>query len=158
MIALVVCAAPPALRIRELIDLLMGEGWSVCVTATPTAASWIDLDALAYQTGHPIRVNWRLPGESEPHPTADVAVVAPATFNVMNKWAHGINDTPALGVLNQSLGAGLPVYAFPNVKAELAGHPAYATSIERLSHAGTIIVDLDADLDWRVVTRTVAFA
>jgi phosphopantothenoylcysteine synthetase/decarboxylase len=152
VLALVVCAAPPALRIGELIDLLMVEGWTVCVTATPTAATWIDRDAVVQQTGYPVRVEWRLPGEPEPHPAADVTVVAPATFNVMNKWALGINDTLALGILNQALGAGLPVYAFPNVKAELAAHPAYEASLRQLAAAGVSVTHLAPDLDWRLVT------
>jgi phosphopantothenoylcysteine decarboxylase len=36
-----------------------------------------------------------------------------ATFNVINNWAQGINDTLALGILNEALGADVPVYAFP---------------------------------------------
>jgi phosphopantothenoylcysteine synthetase/decarboxylase len=158
VLALIVCAAPPALRIGELIALLMDEGWTVCVTATPTAATWIDRDAVAQQTGFPVRVEWRLPGELEPHPAPDAVVVAPATFNVMNKWALGINDTPALGILNQALGAGLPVYAFPNIKAELAAHPAYETSLRQLDVAGASITHLGPELDWRFVASRVSAA
>jgi hypothetical protein len=46
----VVSAAPPVLWIEELVVALNASGWSVCVIATPTAASWIDLDALATAT------------------------------------------------------------------------------------------------------------
>jgi flavoprotein len=35
-------------------------------------------------------------------------VVAPATFNTINKWAQGISDTLALGLLNEATGLGLP--------------------------------------------------
>lgn len=153
VLALVVSAAPPVLRIGELIDLLLADGWTVCVTATPTAATWIDLDVLARQTGYPVRVDWRLPGDPEPHPAADATVVVPATFNVINKWALGINDTLALGILNQALGSGLPVYAFPNVKAELGAHPAYKTSLRQLSAVGVIVNSLDLDENWRRVAR-----
>ncbi|MEV4827731.1 flavoprotein [Micromonospora sp. NPDC049257] len=148
VLALIVAAAPPALRIAELIDLLISGGWTVCVTATPTAATWIDREALARQTGYPVRVEWRQPGDPEPHPAADVVVVAPATFNLMNKWALGLNDNVALGILNQALGAGLPIYAFPNVKPELAAHPAYAASLQKLADAGTHITALTQDATW----------
>ncbi|TDC47817.1 flavoprotein [Micromonospora sp. KC207] len=148
VLALVVSAAPPVLRISELIDLLMSDGWTVCVTATPTAATWIDRGAVAQQTGYPVRVEWRQPGAPEPHPAADVVVVAPATFNVINKWALGINDNVALGILNQALGTGLPTYAFPNVKPELAAHPAYAASLQRLVDAGAHITPLTQDKGW----------
>ncbi|MET8322908.1 flavoprotein [Micromonospora sp. NPDC005189] len=155
VLALVVSAAPPVLRIGELIDLLIADGWTVCVTATPTAATWIDLDALARQTGYPVRVQWRLPGEPDPHPAAEVVVVAPATFNLINKWALGINDTLALGNLNQALGAGLPIYAFPNLKDHLAGHPAYGPNLRQLGTTGVVVTPLNAGMDWKMVARLI---
>ncbi|TCB90996.1 flavoprotein [Micromonospora zingiberis] len=151
VLALVVCAAPPVLRIGELVDLLQADGWTVCVTATPTAATWIERQALEQQTGYPVRVQWRKPGEPEPHPSADAVVVVPATFNVINKWAQGINDTLALGILNETLGAGIPVYAFPNVKAQLASHPSYERHLRILQDAGVALAPLPAALDWRSV-------
>lgn len=151
VLALVVCAAPPVLRIGELIELLQEDGWTVCLTATPTAATWIDREALARQTGYPVRVEWRLPGDPEPHPPAAAVAVVPATFNVINKWAQGINDTLALGILNEALGAGIPVYAFPNVKAQLAAHPSYDRHLRLLREAGVTALPLAAKLDWRTV-------
>lgn len=151
VLALVVCAAPPVLRIGELIELLQEDGWTVCVTATPTAATWIDREALAEQTGYPVRVEWRRPGDPEPHPPAAAVAVVPATFNVINKWAQGINDTLALGILNEALGAGIPVCAFPNVKAQLAAHPNYDQHLRLLSDAGVIAAPLPAELDWSMV-------
>jgi len=34
--------------------------------------------------------------------------VAPATFNTVNKWAAGISDTLALGILCEAYGMGIP--------------------------------------------------
>ncbi|MDM4722657.1 flavoprotein [Micromonospora sp. WMMA1363] len=154
VLALLVCAAPPVLRIGDLIDLLLADGWTVCLTATPTAATWIDREALAEQTSYPVRVDWRKPGEPEPHPPATAVAVVPATFNVINKWAQGINDTLALGILNEALGAGVPLYAFPNVKDQLAAHPSYDPHLRLLQDAGVIVAALPAELDWHgVVTR-----
>lgn len=151
VLALVACAAPPVLRIGELIELLQEDGWTVCLTATPTAATWIDREALARQTGYPVRVDWRMPGEPEPHPPADVVAVVPATFNVINKWALGINDTLALGILNEALGADIPVYAFPNIKAELATHPSYDRHLRQLREADVALVPLPKQADWEKV-------
>jgi phosphopantothenoylcysteine decarboxylase len=151
LLALVVCAAPPVLRIGELIGLLQEDGWTVCLTATPTAAAWIDQQALGQQTGYPVRVEWRMPGEPELHPPATAVAVAPATFNIINKWAQGINDTVALGILNEALGAGIPVYAFPNVKAQLATHPSYDQHLQVLREAGVIVTPMVAELTWRTV-------
>lgn len=153
VLALVVCAAPPVLRVGELIELLQGDGWTVCLTATPTAATWIDREALARQTGYPVRAEWRMPGEPEPHPPADAVAVVPATFNVINKWALGINDTLALGILNEVLGAGIPIYLFPNVKARLAAHPSFVRHLRLLEHAGVIASPLSADLEWAMVAH-----
>ncbi|GHJ56360.1 hypothetical protein Nm8I071_56670 [Nonomuraea sp. TT08I-71] len=151
VLALVACAAPPVLRIGELIELLQEDGWTVCLTATPTAATWIDREALAQLTGYPVRVEWRKPGEPEPHPPADIVAVVPATFNVINKWAQGINDTMALGILNEALGAGIPVYVLPNVKAQLAAHPSYGRNLRLLCNHGVIALPLPAELDWRAI-------
>jgi hypothetical protein len=40
-------------------------------------------------------------------------VVAPATVNTINKWAAGIADTLALGLLVEAYGKGLPIVALP---------------------------------------------
>ncbi|MEU5943753.1 flavoprotein [Micromonospora sp. NPDC047548] len=140
---LVVCAAPPAQRIGELVELLMEDAWTVCVIATPTAAAWLDRAALEEQTGYPVRVEWRMPGDPEPHPAADVLLVLPVTFNTVNKWATGASDTLALGILNEALGAGLPIHAFPRVKPALAAHPAYAAHLRLLREAGVLVHDGD---------------
>ncbi|MEU4337173.1 flavoprotein [Micromonospora lupini] len=138
---LVVCAAGPAEHIDELVDLLIADGWRVCMIASPTAATWLDRAALQEKTGYLVRVEWRMPGDPEPHPPADVVVAAPVTFNTVTKWALGINDTLALGVLNESLGAGLPILAFPHVKAELAAHPAYLGHLALLRAGGVVVAD-----------------
>ncbi|MEU1886110.1 flavoprotein [Micromonospora sp. WMMD987] len=140
---LVACAAPPVERIGELVDLLMADGWTVCLIATPVAASWLDRAALQEKTGYPVRVEWRMPGDPEPHPAADLLLVVPVTFNTVNKWAVGASDTLALGILNEAVGAGLPVHAFPRVKATLAAHPAYAGHVRLLREAGVTFHDSD---------------
>lgn len=141
---LVVCAAPPAQHIGELVTLLMGEGWSVCVVPTPQAAGWIDAAALADQTGYPVRHDYRQPGDSRSLPPADAVVVAPATFNTINKWAAGISDNYALGILNESIGVGLPIVAAPYAKSTLAAHPAFSESIKRLANYGVRILANEA--------------
>lgn len=139
---LVVSAAGPAQHVDGLVRLLMADGWTVCLILTPTAATWLDRPALADRTGHPVRVEWRMPGDPEPHPEADAVAAVPATFNVVNKWANGLNDTLALGILNEALGAGVPVHAFPRVGPDLGNHPAYAAHLRLLRDAGVIVTDL----------------
>jgi phosphopantothenoylcysteine decarboxylase len=141
---LVVAAAPPVLRIEELVVALGADGWSVCVIATPTAASWIELDALAARTGCLIQVHARSPRQQESLPRANAVVVAPITFNSINKWAAGTSDTLALGVLNEMLGTEVPIVVAPCVKAVLRTHPAYDESVARLTRAGVSMMDPDA--------------
>jgi phosphopantothenoylcysteine decarboxylase len=140
----VVSAAPPVLWIEELVVALNAKRWSVCVIATPTAASWIDLDALAATTGCLTQVHPRQPREQESLPRADAVVAAPMTFNSINKWAAGSSDTLALGLLNELLCTDVPIVAAPCVKAVLREHPAYAESVARLTSAGVSMLDPDA--------------
>lgn len=140
---LVVCAAPPVLRIEELITSLQADDWNVVVITTPTAATWIDLDLVAANTGCLARVHARPPQQRDSLPRADAVVAAPLTFNSVNKWAAGINDTLALGVLNEMLGTDVPILAVPCVKAVLREHPAYGESIRRLTRCGVSVLAPD---------------
>jgi phosphopantothenoylcysteine synthetase/decarboxylase len=142
---LVVCAAPPARRIGELVTLLRGGGWRVCVVPTPTAAGgWVDLDRLAAQTGYPVRYLPRGPEEPSALPIADALAVVPATFNTINTWAVGVSDTLALGVLNEALGLRLPIVVSPYAKPSLAAHPAFGRSLELLRAHGARLTATEA--------------
>jgi phosphopantothenoylcysteine synthetase/decarboxylase len=142
---LVVCAAPPARQIGELVDLLARHGWRVYVIATPTAAAgWIDTDRLAAQTGFPVRWQHRRPEDPRSLPAADAVAVVPATFNTVNKWAAGISDTFALGILNEALGLRLPIVVSPYVKSTLAAHPAFGRSLATLRESGVRITASEA--------------
>ncbi|MFD5089822.1 flavoprotein [Amycolatopsis thailandensis] len=141
---LVASAAPPVLRLEEFIPRLSADGWTVCVIATLTAASWVDLDALAAATGCVTRVHPRPPRQKEKSlPRADAVLAAPLTFNSVNKWAAGISDSFALGVLNEMLGTEAPIVAAPCVKPALRRHPAYVDSVARLAKAGVTLLDPD---------------
>ena len=105
---LIVCAAPPAREAADTVGLLGAAGWRVCVVATPAALAWIDAAALATTTGHPVRSDFRGPDDPEFAPRGDAVLVAPASFNTVNKWAAGINDTLALGLVNEALGLAYP--------------------------------------------------
>jgi phosphopantothenoylcysteine synthetase/decarboxylase len=157
---LVVCAAPPARRIGELVERTQRLGWRVCVIATPQAASWIDVEGLAGQTGYPVRSNYKHPDDPDVLPRADAIAVVPATFNTINKWAAGISDTFALGVLNEALGLGLPIIVAPYAKAPLAAHPAFARNLDLLRDSGATLTPTEAirpdtpdePFRWSVVT------
>lgn len=100
---------------------------------------FIDAAAIEERTGLPIRSAWRKPGEPRPLPPPDAIAVAPATFNTVNKWAAGVADTLALGILCEAYGLGVPTAALPCVSAAMAAHPAYGESLARLRGMGVLI-------------------
>ncbi|MDX2677947.1 flavoprotein [Streptomyces sp. NY05-11A] len=133
----VVCAAGIAADVGKLITAAQEREWHVGVIATPLAVNgFFDTAAVEAQTGRPIRSAWRRPGDPRPFPEPDAVVVAPATFNTINKWAAGIADTLALGTLCEVSGLGIPIGVLPCVNETLAGHPAYQDSLIRLRGMG----------------------
>ncbi|MFF3201219.1 flavoprotein [Streptomyces sp. NPDC002962] len=133
----VVCAAGIAADVGRLIAAARERQWRVGVIATPHAMNgFFDTAAVEAQTGRPIRSAWRRPGDPRPFPEPDAVLVAPATFNTINKWAAGIADTLALGTLCEVSGLGVPVGVLPCVNETLARHPAYRDSLIRLRGMG----------------------
>lgn len=135
----VVCAAGVAPDVGTLISAAQDRGWGVGVVATPLGLGFIDQAAVEAQTGYPVRSAWRKPGDVRPLPPADAIAVAPATFNTINKWAAGISDTLALGILCEVYGMGIPTAALPYVNSAMAAHPAYGESLSRLRTMGVLI-------------------
>jgi hypothetical protein len=127
----IVCGAGPASEARQLTKLAQQRGWTVQMVATPAALDFLDLPALEAQTSSPIRSHYRKPGEPRSHP-ADAIIVAPATYNTINKWANGISDTYALGILAETTGLGVPTVVLPFVNTALASRQPFRRSIESL--------------------------
>ncbi|QSS91733.1 flavoprotein [Streptomyces sp. M54] len=132
----VVCAAGVARDADVLFAAAQDAGWDVGVVATPQGLGFLDAAAVEARTGYPVRSAWRSPGEPRPFPDPDAIAVAPATFNTVNKWAAGIADTLALGILCEAYGQGVPTAVLPAVNSFLARHPAYAESLARLRAMG----------------------
>ncbi|MFA1543939.1 flavoprotein [Actinomadura monticuli] len=112
----------------------------MCVIATPSGLKFVDADRLAGITGFPVRSEYKQPDEPDVLPPADAFAVAPATFNTVNKWAHGISDTLALGLLNEAVGAGRPIIAAPWPNNALSRHPAFGRSVADLRAWGVTVL------------------
>jgi hypothetical protein len=133
----VVCAAGIAADVGRLITAAQARGWEVGVIATPVAMNgFFDTAGVEARTGRTIRSAWRTPGDPRPFPPPDAVVVAPATFNTINKWAAGLADTLAVATLCESHGLGVPVAVLPCVADALSVHPAYQDSLIRLRGMG----------------------
>ena len=138
----VACGGRPAGRLSDFVSFAQGESWDVCVIVTPDGTKFLDVAPLEQLTGHPVRVHYKHPDEPDVLPPPDALVIAPATFNTINKLANGISNTLALGLLNEAVGLGLPIIAAPWPSAQLARHPAFRRSVTALREWGvTVILD-----------------
>ena len=138
---LIVCGAPSAADTPQLVKEKQAEGWDVCVIATPHGSAWFDAAEVENLTGHQVRQRFRSPASPEFCPRGDSILVAPATFNTVNKWALGISDTLALGLLNEAVGQGIPVSVSLSVNQALGRHPGYHHSLSTLAKLGVVFVD-----------------
>ena len=139
----ITCAARSTepMDIQDLVELAQAALWDVYVIATPQATKFIDIPLLEKLTGHPMQVEYRHPEEDQFLPKANAIIVAPTTFNTLNKWALGIADTLAVGILCEYTGLGLPIVAIPCVPSEsLARHSAFRRSINSLKEDGVYVL------------------
>jgi phosphopantothenoylcysteine synthetase/decarboxylase len=140
----IACGGRPAADLPQFVEQLTAGGWTVCVVATPSGTKFVDAPRLSELTGFPVRSDYKRPEEPDALPPADAFAVAPATFNTVNKWAHGISDTLALGLLNEAVGLQRPIVAAPWPNAALARHPVFVRSIAELRAWGvTVLLDPD---------------
>ena len=117
---IITCATPAARDIGKLVSLAQERGWRVCVIATPSALAFIDKAVLEERTGFPVRHQYKEPGAADALPMADAIIVGGASFNTLNKWALGVSDTLALGLINEGIGLGIPIVALPFLNAAQA--------------------------------------
>ncbi len=137
---LVICAAGPASHVDVMLRLAQDEGWSVYCLATPAAVEhFVDVPAVVELTGHPVRTTYRTP-DDEALPRADAIIVAPATYNTINKWAAGISDNYVLNLLAELTGLGARIVVLPFVNQGLAANGVFVRSIEELRRAGVRVL------------------
>jgi len=137
---LMICGAGPADRIDVMVKLAQAAGWSVHCLATPAAVDYfLDLDALTELTGHPVRTDHQRAGQPG-LPNADAVIVAPATYNTINKWAAGIADTYVLTQLAELTGLGVPIAVLPFVNTALAANRVFHRSVDELRQAGVTVL------------------
>ena len=139
VLSVIVCGAGPASGVGALVKLARERGWTVQVVSTPAALGFLDLAAIEAQTGSPVRSHYGKPGEPRSRP-ADAIIVAPATYNTINKWAQGISDTYALGILAETTALGVPIVVLPFVNSALAARAPFRRSVEELRREGVRIL------------------
>ena len=147
-IYLVVSGASAARCVPDLLKALTEFGLPVYTLLTDSAHQIISPYNLADQQGHqlvssyfnPALLNGREPG---------LTLVAPATFNTLNKISQGIADTLPHSLVAEAIGAGWPIIMVPAMNAYLANHPQAIKSIKTVREWGVTVLDphLEAHLE-----------
>jgi len=122
-----------------LVRLAQERSWAVRAIPTPDALSFVDAATLEAMTGNKVEVSYRSPSDERP-PRPDAVIVAPATFNTINKSALGITDTHALGVIAEAIGRSVPVIMVPWVNAPLAAREPFRRSLAQLRDEGVHVL------------------
>jgi len=129
LLALVVCGAGPASQATKLVASAQKRGWTVQIRITNPAHELVTkefLDATHAQTER-----------GEP----DAIIIAPATFNTINKLSGGISDERHLDFLHPRI-MRVPTVILPFVNKGYADREVYKTSLERLRNEGVSIMEL----------------
>ncbi|MEV4343970.1 flavoprotein [Actinoplanes sp. NPDC049596] len=137
----VVCGGSAAAGVLGLITTAMGRGWTVDVTATQNALEFIDSAAVTRASGRPVRTTYKFAADgTRISPPADALIVAPATFNTINKLALGIADTYALSSVADVIGRGVATVVVPAVNEALAARRPFRRSLDELRAEGVRVL------------------
>ena len=124
-----------------LARLLVDAGADVRVILTHSAERFVGADTFAALTGNPVQTSlWDNPGEVVHVHLAhdiDVAVVAPATANVIAKLATGLADDLLTSTLLETTS---PLILAPAMHTGMWQHPATAANAATLAERGAVFV------------------
>lgn len=132
-----------AYKAADLVSRLVKRGHEVHVVMTRDATEFITPLTLQVLSRQPVttslydeKQNWH-PGHIELADNADLLVVAPATANVVAKFANGLADD-ALGAIYLATLA--PVLVAPAMNGKMWQHPATRTNVAKLKDRGVSFV------------------
>jgi phosphopantothenoylcysteine synthetase/decarboxylase len=150
--SVVFCGAPLSRRAADIVAALVKAGVQIQAAATPAALAWLDVDSVREATQVEVLVDQRPPDQAKRGGRPDAVVIAPATFNTVNKLVTGIADTYAHSLMCEHLGAGRPLVVVPFVNDQLWGHPTWGHHLDVLRDSGAVLVDpADGGADVRAI-------
>lgn len=133
-----------AYKAVELLRLLAKAGAVVDVVMTPNATRFVGVETFRALSGRPVLVDLFAGSDEggtiphlDPAEGADLAIVAPATANVLAKMAHGIADNALLTTL---LAVRAPILVAPAMDSDMWLHPATQANVEILKSRGVHVV------------------
>ena len=147
-VALVVTGGIAAYKACEVLRGLQKAGHAVRVALTEDAARFVGPATFEALTHHPVLMSlYDVPGDPIPHITlsdwADLALVCPATGNIMAKMAAGIADDAATTML---LACDWPVVVAPAMNVRMWRNAATQANVQTLRSRGVGIVMPDTGL------------
>lgn len=137
---LLVTGAANARLVPELLTELAPVAGRLLTVLTPNAAQVVAPRELALVAGHQI-VESYFDVAILPRPAEGVTLVAPCSFNSLNKLAQGIADNLPLSIAAEAIGRGTPVIVAVAVNAPLWQHPRAAASARVLREWGVTVFD-----------------
>ncbi len=137
---LIVTGASVARRTPEVLRVLAPGAGRLLTLLTPGARRVVSPRELALVPGHQI-VESYFDAAILPRPAPGVVVIAPCTFNTLNKLAAGITDNLALSIAAQAIGRHTPVIVAIAVNIPLWTHPRAQESAATLRKWGCTVLD-----------------
>jgi len=136
-----------AYKIPALVRALRRHGHEVRCVMTPAAGEFVSALVLQTLSGHPVRSHLFDPGEEGEidHVAladwADLVVVAPATANLLARFAHGLADDLVSTLV---LATQAPLLLAPAMNVNMWQHPATQHNVELLEARGARRIGPDA--------------
>jgi phosphopantothenoylcysteine synthetase/decarboxylase len=137
---LIVTGTTTAPRAVELVHGLLELLPRVLTIPTPNAARVISPRDLSTIPGNQL-VESYFDAAILPRPPDGLVLVAPCSFNSLNKLAAGIADNLALSLTAEAIGRGTPVVVAVSVNPPLWQHPRSAMSVATLRDWGVSVVE-----------------
>jgi phosphopantothenoylcysteine decarboxylase/phosphopantothenate--cysteine ligase len=127
-------------KASSLVSAWVKQGHQVQVACTPSVAEFIGHATLEGFSGRPVLGSAFTPGQVMDHihlaRWADVVVAAPATSNLINKFAAGLADDVVTSLWQASYGSGKPMFVVPAMNTHMWNYPATQASMETLRSWG----------------------
>jgi phosphopantothenoylcysteine synthetase/decarboxylase len=143
----IIAGAGTARRMPAIIERLTAHFEQIFVVPTENAARVISRRELALIEGVSV-IDSYFDEDILPYPPFGTVLVAPCTFNSLNKLAAGIADTLALSIAAEAIGRGTPVFVALSVNPPLHAHPRTGASVEILRAWGVKVLDPDTSNGW----------
>jgi phosphopantothenoylcysteine decarboxylase/phosphopantothenate--cysteine ligase len=146
-VALGVCGGIAAYKAVEVLRGLQKAGCNVRVAMTKRACEFVQPLTFRALSGHHVVVDDYAPDNPDPiahitfSQTVDLLIVAPATANMIAKFANGIADD---FLSSTYLACTAPVLIAPAMNTTMLEHPATQRNLERLRADGVHFVEPDA--------------